>query len=197
MSAYDVPSSPAQSPSPTLSHDVSGFSFPLNGQPNSLPDTSAGSVAPHNTIVNKPSIEMLGRVSFFTLLHPVQGNQAAIGRHCPDAPLGLARAPWHTTWECFARLALTHLAIVHAVSPSAPTTALLPTLHCLLSPPSSLAVAAGPPNLQLVLVQVIGGACNASAAHAYTATLNATATTAGGPVLRIVTECAPLSVVRQ
>ncbi|KAL6301460.1 hypothetical protein BKA93DRAFT_828268 [Sparassis latifolia] len=186
MSAYDVPSSPAQSPSPTLSHDMSGFSFPLNGQPNSLPDTSAGSVAPHNTIVNKPSIEMLGRVSFFRHCYiQYKGTKQPSDDTAPTRPSGLHACRG------------TPPGIVHAVSPSAPTTAFLPTLHCLLSPPSSLAVAAGPPNLQLVLVQVIGGACDASAAHAYTAMLNATATTAGGPVLRIVTECAPLSVVRQ
>ncbi|KAL6305064.1 hypothetical protein BKA93DRAFT_708709, partial [Sparassis latifolia] len=119
----------------------------------------------------------------------------------PDAPLGLARAAAHedaSTWERFARLAaLTHLAVVHAVSPSTPATALLPTLHRLLAPPSSPAAAAGPPNLQLILVQVIGSACDASAAHASAAALNAAAIAAGGPALRIVAECAPLSVVRQ
>ncbi|GBE89154.1 hypothetical protein SCP_1501610 [Sparassis crispa] len=90
MSAYDVPSSPAQSPSPTLSHDMSGFSFPLNGQPNSLPDTSAGSVAPHNTIVNKPSIEMLGRVSFFRHCYiQYKGTKQPSDDTAPTRPSGL------------------------------------------------------------------------------------------------------------
>lgn len=112
----------------------------------------------------------------------------------PD-PLGLATDAGAdaSAWDSLAGLpSLTHLAVVHHPTASAPVLSLLPTLQRLLAPNSASAPPTGPPHLQFILVQVLGAGSD-TAAEA----LNDAAVAARGQSLRIVGECAPMSVVKQ
>ncbi|KAH9948553.1 hypothetical protein B0H21DRAFT_777793 [Amylocystis lapponica] len=119
----------------------------------------------------------------------------------PDTPFGFALGIGdadESGWERLMGLsALTHLAIVYRVSATTPAAAILPYLQQLLSPPTAPAAAHNPPELQLILVQVLGTPTDSSAAEAAAADINVAAVEAGGKSARIVAECAPVSVVRQ
>ncbi|KAH9935488.1 uncharacterized protein B0H18DRAFT_975902 [Fomitopsis serialis] len=106
--------------------------------------------------------------------------------------------PPESGWEQLANLSsLTHLAIVYRHSPCTPPNEVFPTLQRLLALHETVPEEANPPRLELILVQVIGGLVASPAANAAVEAINAAATEAGGPSLRIVAEGAPTSVVRQ
>ncbi|EPT05037.1 hypothetical protein FOMPIDRAFT_46135 [Fomitopsis schrenkii] len=104
-----------------------------------------------------------------------------------------------SSWQRLAQLsALTHLAVVYRHSPCTPSSEVFSALQRLLSLPETAPEGARYPRLELVLVQVIGGLVARSAAGITAVDeINATAVKAGGASLRIVAECAPMSVVRQ
>lgn len=110
-----------------------------------------------------------------------------------------AESASESSWQRLAQLsALTHLAVVYRHSPCTPSSEVFSALQRLLSLPETAPEGARYPRLELVLVQVIGGLVARSAAGITAVDeINATAVKAGGASLRIVAECAPMSVVRQ
>ncbi|KAI8993104.1 hypothetical protein BD414DRAFT_412960 [Trametes punicea] len=119
----------------------------------------------------------------------------------PDSPFAFSSAPGQESgWSRLKALpSLTHLAVVYRPSGSTPPTAIVPHLSRLL-PSQHKTNANGEdclPSLQLVLIQVVGAAKDASFAGETVQALNAAAESAGGLALRIVAELAPLSAARQ
>lgn len=118
----------------------------------------------------------------------------------PNAPFGFAFGtgnPTESDWERLATLSsLTHLAIVYRSS-ATPPAAVLPALQRLLSLKDNAPPAINPPQLKLILVQVLGGATGDKQPEAPVDVINSAAVEEGGSALRIVAENAPSSVVRQ
>ncbi|OSD06780.1 hypothetical protein PYCCODRAFT_1430975 [Trametes coccinea BRFM310] len=120
----------------------------------------------------------------------------------PDSPFAFSGAGGQEAgWDRLRALpSLTHLAVVYKPSGSTSPTDIIPHLSRLLPPPPSSTDARsddGLPSLQLVLIQVVGTAKDASFAGETVNVLNAAAESAGGPARRIVAELAPLSAARQ
>lgn len=108
---------------------------------------------------------------------------------------GMEEAPG---WDVLSNLqALTHLAVVYRPSQSYPTKSLFTDLQKLVLPPQSEDQAKPNntrPNLELILVQVVG---LASSQRAAVERVNSEALMAGGSSLRIVAERAPSSATVQ
>ncbi|KAI0743912.1 hypothetical protein C8Q80DRAFT_1220728 [Daedaleopsis nitida] len=114
----------------------------------------------------------------------------------PDCPFAFSDgAGAEAGWARLKALpTLTHLAIVYRPSGVTAPAAIIPHIARLFP---SVHHDDALPQLQLVLVQVVGARKDASFATEAVKTLNAAAIAAGGPALRVVVEHAPLSAAKQ